>query len=129
MFLKIRTKCTVNWQSSDAINDVLLNWLHLNLSQPPGSEDGTIRLWHANTYRLEFTLNYGFERVWCISQLPGSNNLGIGYDEGTIMIKLGREEPAITMDTGGKIIWAKHSEIQQVKQLIIQFILKIILNC
>ena len=30
------------------------------------------------------------------------------------MIKLGREEPAITMDTGGKIIWAKHSEIQQV---------------
>ena len=45
------------------------------------------------------------------------------------MIKLGREEPAITMDTGGKIIWAKHSEIQQVKQLIIQFILKIILNC
>ena len=67
-----------------------------------------------NTYRLEFTLNYGFERVWCISQLPGSNTLGIGYDEGTIMIKLGREQPAITMDTSGKIIWAKHSEIQQV---------------
>ena len=30
------------------------------------------------------------------------------------MIKLGREQPAITMDNSGKIIWAKHSEIQQV---------------
>lgn len=37
------------------------------------------------------------------------------YDEGTIMIKVGREEPAISMDVnGGKIIWAKHSEMQQV---------------
>ena len=29
------------------------------------------------------------------------------------MIKLGREEPAMSMDAGGKIIWAKHSELQQ----------------
>merc|ERR1712004_146538 len=28
-------------------------------------------------------------------------------------IKLGREEPAMSMDAGGKIIWAKHSELQQ----------------
>lgn len=28
-------------------------------------------------------------------------------------IKLGREEPAVSMDASGKIIWAKHSEIQQ----------------
>ena len=27
--------------------------------------------------------------------------------------QLGREEPAISMDSGGKIIWAKHAEIQQ----------------
>ncbi|XP_050683034.1 coatomer subunit beta' isoform X2 [Leptidea sinapis] len=80
-----------------------------------GSEDGTVRIWHAGTYRLEFSLNYGFERVWTISSLHGSNNVAIGYDEGTIMIKIGREEPAISMDvSGGKIIWAKHSEMQQV---------------
>ncbi|KAL4717592.1 hypothetical protein ACJJTC_000741 [Scirpophaga incertulas] len=80
-----------------------------------GSEDGTIRLWHAGTYRLESCLNYGFERVWTISSMHGSNNVAIGYDEGTIMIKVGREEPAISMDVnGGKIIWAKHSEMQQV---------------
>lgn len=78
-----------------------------------GSEDGTVRIWHANTYRLESTLNYGLERVWTIACQKGSNNVALGYDEGSIIIKLGREEPAMTMDSSGKIIWAKHSEIQQ----------------
>ncbi|KAG1678839.1 Coatomer subunit beta' [Nymphon striatum] len=78
-----------------------------------GSEDGTVRIWHANTYRLESTLNYGLERVWTIASLKGSNNVALGYDEGSILVKLGREEPAMSMDNSGKIIWAKHSEIQQ----------------
>lgn len=38
----------------------------------------------------------------------------IGYDEGTIMIKMGREVPVASMDASGKIIWAKHNEIQTV---------------
>ncbi|XP_013404104.1 coatomer subunit beta' isoform X1 [Lingula anatina] len=78
-----------------------------------GSEDGTVRVWHANTYRLESTLNYGLERVWAIACQKGSNNVALGYDEGSIIIKLGREEPAMSMDMNGKIIWAKHAEIQQ----------------
>ncbi|XP_070826436.1 coatomer subunit beta'-like [Chaetodon trifascialis] len=78
-----------------------------------GSEDGTVRVWHSNTYRLENTLNYGMERVWCICGQPGSNSVALGYDEGTIIIKLGREEPAISMDSSGKVMWARHSEVQQ----------------
>ncbi|XP_067144802.1 coatomer subunit beta' [Centruroides vittatus] len=78
-----------------------------------GSEDGTVRIWHANTYRLESTLNYGLERVWTIACLKGSNSVALGYDEGSIIVKLGREEPAMSMDNSGKIIWAKHSELQQ----------------
>nr|CAG4643737.1 EOG090X01FO [Lepidurus arcticus] len=78
-----------------------------------GSEDGTVRVWHANTYRLETTLNYGLDRVWTISCLKGSNNMALGYDEGSILIKLGREEPAMSMDSSGKIVWARHSELQQ----------------
>ncbi|XP_065842661.1 coatomer subunit beta'-like [Oscarella lobularis] len=78
-----------------------------------GSEDGTVRVWHANTYRLETTLNYGLERVWSISYLKGGNTVAIGYDEGSIVIKLGREEPAVSMDSNGKILWARHNEIQQ----------------
>lgn len=38
----------------------------------------------------------------------------IGYDEGTIMVKIGREEPVASMDSSGKIIWAKHNEVQTV---------------
>lgn len=79
-----------------------------------GSEDGTVRIWHATTYRLENTLNYGLERVWTIGYLRNSNRIAIGYDEGTIMIKIGREEPVASMDNSGKIIWAKHTEIQTV---------------
>ncbi|THU45313.1 hypothetical protein C4D60_Mb02t16520 [Musa balbisiana] len=56
-----------------------------------GSEDGTVRVWHATTYRVV-----------------------IGYDEGTIMVKIGREVPVASMDSSGKIIWAKHNEIQTV---------------
>lgn len=79
-----------------------------------GSEDGTVRIWHANTHRLESSLNYGFERVWTICCLRGSNNVALGYDEGSILVKVGREEPAVSMDAGGgKIIWARHSELQQ----------------
>ena len=40
-----------------------------------GSEDGTVKMWNANTYRLEKTLNYGMERVWCAAYLKGSNIL------------------------------------------------------
>ena len=78
-----------------------------------GSEDGTVKIWHLNTYRLENTLNYGLERVWTINCLKGSNNVALGYDEGSVTIKLGREEPAISMDNSGKIVWARHSELQQ----------------
>lgn len=79
-----------------------------------GSEDGTVRIWHATTYRLENTLNYGLERVWAVGCMKGSRRVVIGYDEGTIMIKLGREVPVASMDSSGKIIWAKHNEIQTV---------------
>eukprot|EP00435_Cladocopium_sp_Y103_P033368 s2162_g8.t1 len=76
-----------------------------------GSEDGTVRIWHGSTYRLEATLSYFLERVWSISVLKGSNTAALGYDEGTVVIKLGSEEPVASMHSG-KIIWAKGNEIQ-----------------
>lgn len=30
------------------------------------------------------------------------------------MVKIGREEPVASMDNSGKVIWAKHNEIQTV---------------
>lgn len=76
-----------------------------------GSEDGTVKIWHANTYRLEQSLNYGLERAWCVSYQRGKQGVGIGFDDGAVVIKMGREEPAVSMDGSGKLIWARHSEV------------------
>lgn len=80
-----------------------------------GSEDSTVRIWHSGTFRLETQLNYGYERAWTMASIKGLVSIAIGYDEGSVMIKVGREEPAVSMDSlGGKIVWARHNEIQQV---------------
>ncbi|KAF8972005.1 hypothetical protein BGZ46_010162 [Entomortierella lignicola] len=73
-----------------------------------GSEDGSVKIWHANTYRLENTLNYGLNRAWTIAYRRSTNDVALGFDLGS----LGREEPTVSMDSGGKIIWAKHNDIQ-----------------
>lgn len=75
------------------------------------SEDGSIRIYHANTYRFEQALNYGLERAWCIGYHKGQQGVAIGFDDGAVVIKLGREEPAVSMDASGKLIWAKHNEV------------------
>lgn len=76
-----------------------------------GSEDGSIKIWHANTYRLEQTLSYGLERAWCVSSQRGRQGIAMGFDDGAVVVKMGREEPAVSMDGSGKVIWARHSEI------------------
>jgi coatomer subunit beta' len=77
------------------------------------SEDGTVRLWHSTTYRPESTLNYGMERVWTLCPSKDTNKLAIGYDEGTIVIKLGNEKPVASLDiNSGKLVWAKSHDIQ-----------------
>ncbi|KAF2877514.1 coatomer WD associated region-domain-containing protein [Massariosphaeria phaeospora] len=76
-----------------------------------GSEDGTIKIWHSSTYRLEQSLNYGLERAWCVSYQKGKNGVALGFDDGAVVISMGREEPAVSMDAGGKVLWARHNEI------------------
>ncbi|EMR63745.1 putative coatomer beta subunit protein [Eutypa lata UCREL1] len=76
-----------------------------------GSEDGTIRIWHSNTYRFEQSLNYGLERAWCVSYQRGKQGVAVGFDDGAVVVKLGREEPAVSIDGSGKLIWARHNEV------------------
>lgn len=79
------------------------------------SEDGTVRIWHATTYRAETTLNYGLERAWSIAAAQESNGLAIGYDEGTVLIKLGHDAPVASLDTHtGKLVSACNNDIQSV---------------
>lgn len=62
--------------------------MHFSQESCPPLSVGTVRIWHSSTYRLESTLNYGMERVWCVCGLRGSNNVALGYDEGSIIIKV-----------------------------------------
>ena len=76
-----------------------------------GSEDGLVKLWHSNTYRLENTLDYGLERCWCIAYRKAGNDIALGYDEGLVVVKLGKEEPSISMDHSGKVVYARTNEV------------------
>jgi len=76
-----------------------------------GSEDGTVRVWHNTTYRLETTLNYGFERAWAIGVNAANNKVALGFDDGTIVVKLGREVPVASMDKNGKVLLARNNVI------------------
>lgn len=76
-----------------------------------GSEDGTVRLWHSSTTRLIQSLNFGLERAWCCSYQKGKQAIAVGFDDGSVVVSLGREEPAVSMDSSGKLVWAKHNEV------------------
>ncbi|KAH9261135.1 hypothetical protein BASA81_000839 [Batrachochytrium salamandrivorans] len=77
-----------------------------------GSEDGTIRVWHSTTYRLENTLNYGLERCWTLGVSQFSNKVAAGFDEGIVVLQMGREMPVVSMDKSGKLLLATAKDIQ-----------------
>ncbi|EIM88049.1 coatomer protein [Stereum hirsutum FP-91666 SS1] len=76
-----------------------------------GSEDGTVKIWNSGTYRLENTLSYGLERAWCIAVRKESNEVAVGFDEGSVVIKLGRDEPTFSMDPSGKLIYTRNNSV------------------
>lgn len=77
-----------------------------------GAEDNSVKIFHATTYQLENTLHYGMERCWSIAAKKGSNRILIGFDDGSVVVKIGREEPPVSMDSNGKVIWARQADIQ-----------------
>lgn len=58
-----------------------------------GSEDGTIKIWHSSTYRLENTLSYGLERAWCVAYRKPGNEIAVGFDEGAVVVKVSSAGP------------------------------------
>ena len=76
------------------------------------SEDGTVRVWHSGTYRLESTLNYAMERCWTLAATPASHAVAFGFDEGLVTARLGKERPVASMDRNGRLVWARNSEVE-----------------
>ncbi|GAB9471148.1 hypothetical protein Gpo141_00008372, partial [Globisporangium polare] len=52
------------------------------------AEDDTVRTWSATTFHCEGVLSYDLCRAWGLSALPGSSNLAIGYDHGSVVVDL-----------------------------------------
>lgn len=75
-----------------------------------GSEDNTIKLWNARSYKLEQTLNYGMQRAWSVCARPNSNLVAFGMETGGLVLRMGRDEPVVSMDKNGKLCWAKQLE-------------------
>ena len=65
----------------------------------------------ARTYAL-VTLKVEFVPLMVVDD--SARSVAMGFDDGAVMIKIGREEPVASMDASGKIIWARHNEIQTV---------------
>lgn len=76
-------------------------------------EDSVINIWNAVTFKLETFLNYGLQRVWAIHALPDSNYVAFGFDEATMVIKIGKEAPMASFNNG-RVVWVRQSEIQSV---------------
>ena len=77
----------------------------------PGSEDGTVKIWNVNTYRIEKTPSYALERAWCVALRKMANEVAVGYDEGVIVIKLGKDEPTLSADAQGKMVYTKAGSV------------------
>lgn len=79
-----------------------------------GGEDGQVIIWNSSTYKVEQSIYNNMERIWAIAYSRDDTKVALGYDEGTVVFKLGKEDPIVSMDDKGKIIMAIHNEIQQI---------------
>uniref|UniRef100_A0A8C2NRQ4 Coatomer subunit beta' n=1 Tax=Capra hircus TaxID=9925 RepID=A0A8C2NRQ4_CAPHI len=98
-----------------------------------GADDRLVKIWDYQNKTCVQTLEGHAQNVSCASFHPELPIIITGSEDGklkmyiysyayhslltgylrSIIVKLGREEPAMSMDANGKIIWAKHSEVQQ----------------
>ncbi|KAL9647775.1 hypothetical protein ABK040_001362 [Willaertia magna] len=79
-----------------------------------GSEDHTINIYNSHTFKLLKTLNYSLERVWGLSFNLENSKLAVACDLGTLVLRLSKDNPIVTMDRKGKITFALNNEIQQI---------------
>lgn len=62
------------------------------------SEDGQVILWNTNTYKSSQTLSYYMQKCWSLDiNAKRPNLVALGYDEGTLVIKLGGDEPRASL--------------------------------
>lgn len=71
-----------------------------------------MKIWNSQTFKLETSLFCNLERAWSIDVgKENSNIIAIGFDEGTVVYKIGSDEPIASMNNG-KVLWCKNLEIR-----------------
>jgi len=83
------------------------------------SEDNTVKIWNALTFKLETTLEYSLDRPWCCGAVKEVSIVALGYDEGTVVVKLGSDYPMADF-SNGKIVAAKGSQLMTYNVKILQ---------
>lgn len=61
------------------------------------AEDDTVRTWDAATLHAETVIAYDLCRAWCLSALPTSTRLAIGFDHGSVVLDLAAAPAAATI--------------------------------
>ena len=62
-------------------------------------------------YRFENTLNYALERAWCVVLHRETNEVAVGFDDGVVVLELGRDEPSYSIGPSGKLVFTRGSEV------------------
>ena len=62
------------------------------------------------SFKLETSLEYNMDRAWCCEALKEASIMALGYDEGTVVLKLGSDYPLADF-SNAKVIAAKSSQI------------------
>src|SRR5437764_14751715 len=47
-----------------------------------------------------------------------AGGIAMGFDDGAVVVSMGREEPAVSMDSGGKIVWARTGQNEVVSMVV-----------
>ena len=75
------------------------------------SEDGKAIIHHSSSYGILNTLEYNLGMGWAVAVSPEDRNIiALGFDEGSVVVKLGSDDPVVSI-SNGKIIWTKSMEV------------------
>ena len=66
---------------------------------------------HANSYTILNILEHNLGMGWAVSVGKENNNiLAVGYDEGYVLLKMGSDDPVVSL-CNGKLLWTKSMDI------------------
>ena len=73
-------------------------------------EDYTVRIWNSQNFKHENTLNYGMDRAWSSNISLQGGLVALGFDEGSMVIKIGSDNPVADFH-GGKVYLDKNNSV------------------